>query len=75
MRNELALSERQLEHANTKAQDLTIRKLTWGNPTMRAKFAAARKKAADEAAAHEESMNGAMQIEAHVLDVEDADDE
>lgn len=32
-------SERQLRLANDKAQDLTIKKLTKGNPTMQAKFA------------------------------------
>ena len=34
-------SERQLRLANDKAQDLSIKKLTHGNPTMQAKFAAA----------------------------------
>ena len=32
-------SERQLRLANDKAQDLSIKKLTRGNPTMQAKFA------------------------------------
>ena len=36
-------SERQLRLANDKAQDLTIRKLTWNNPTMKQKFEEARK--------------------------------
>lgn len=31
-------SERQLRLANDKAQDLSIKKLTKGNPTMQAKF-------------------------------------
>lgn len=34
----LLSSERNLRLANDKAQDLTIKKLTWGNPTMAAKF-------------------------------------
>ena len=32
-------SERQLRLANDKAQDLSVKKLTRGNPTMQAKFA------------------------------------
>lgn len=39
---DLTSSERQLRLANDKAEGLTIRKLTWKNPTMRAKFAEAR---------------------------------
>ena len=41
----LLSSENNLRLANDKAESLTIRKLTYGNPTMQAKFAAA--KAAD----------------------------
>ena len=33
-------SEKKLLNANTKAQDLSVKKLTRGNPTMKAKFAA-----------------------------------
>jgi hypothetical protein len=33
-------SEDNLRHANNKADDLTVKKLTKGNPTMAAKFAA-----------------------------------
>jgi hypothetical protein len=36
-------SERNLRLANDKAQDLTIRKLTWNNPTMKKKFEEAKK--------------------------------
>lgn len=39
MRENLTLSEKHLNTANTKAQDLSIKKLTKGNPTMIAKFA------------------------------------
>jgi hypothetical protein len=39
MRENLTLSEKHLNTANSKAQDLTIKKLTKGNPTMIAKFA------------------------------------
>ncbi|PAU68363.1 DUF2130 domain-containing protein [Bifidobacterium criceti] len=46
-RDALVGSELQLERANNKAQELTIRKLTWGNPTMKEKFAAVRDTAAD----------------------------
>ena len=38
----LLSSENNLRLANDKAQDLTIRKLTWGNKTMKAKFDEAR---------------------------------
>ena len=34
----LTTSGRQLDHANNKAKDLSIKKLTRGNPTMKAKF-------------------------------------
>ncbi len=39
VKEELLGSERQLRLANDKAQDLSIKKLTRGNPTMQAKFA------------------------------------
>ncbi len=42
VRENLTSSENQLRLANEKAEGLTIRKLTWGNPTMREKFAEAR---------------------------------
>ena len=48
VRDNLTKSENQLRLANDKAEDLTIKKLTRGNPTMKAKFEEARKKAADE---------------------------
>ena len=41
-------SENNLRLANDKADNLTLRKLTWGNPTMKAKFEEARKNAAEE---------------------------
>lgn len=41
VKENLLSSERQLRIANDKAEDLTIRKLTWKNPTMKAKFAEA----------------------------------
>ena len=37
-------ADRNLRLANDKAQDLTVKKLTWGNPTMQAKFAAQKDK-------------------------------
>ena len=43
VRDNLVSSERNLELANKKAQDLTVRKLTWGNPTMKEKFDEARR--------------------------------
>ena len=39
VKENLTSSERQLRLANDKAEGLTIRKLTWKNPTMKAKFA------------------------------------
>ena len=54
----LTASERQLRLANDKAEGLTIRKLTWKNPTMRAAFAearAAREEAEVEVAGSEEA--------------------
>ena len=38
IRDALTASDRQLRLANDKAQDVTIKKLTRGNPTMKAKF-------------------------------------
>ena len=42
VRDALTGSEKQLELANKKAEDLTIKKLTRNNPTMKAKFDEAR---------------------------------
>jgi hypothetical protein len=38
VKEELTTSENQLRLANDKAEDLTIKRLTRGNPTMKAKF-------------------------------------
>ena len=46
VKENLTSSENQLRLANKKADELTIRKLTWKNPTMREKFAEARAEAA-----------------------------
>ena len=54
VRENLTSSENQLRLANEKAEGLTIRKLTWGNPTMREKFAEARALQEDEEAEDEE---------------------
>ena len=50
VKDNLTSSENQLRLANKKADELTIRKLTWKNPTMREKFAEAREAAAAEEA-------------------------
>ncbi len=42
MRDDLITTGNQLRLANNKADDLTIRKLTYKNPTMKAKFEEAR---------------------------------
>ncbi len=47
VKEDLLSSDRQLRLANDKAQDLTIRKLTRANPTMKAAFEEARAAAAD----------------------------
>ncbi|MDY2777069.1 MAG: DUF2130 domain-containing protein [Collinsella sp.] len=49
VKENLLSSDRGLRLANDKAQDLTIRKLTWGNKTMKAKFDEARAQAEREA--------------------------
>ena len=48
VKENLLSSEHQLRLANDKAQGLTIRKLTYRNPTMKAKFKEARQAAQDE---------------------------
>lgn len=48
VRADLVGSENQLRLANDKAQDLSIKKLTKGNPTMQAKFAEAKSQKFDE---------------------------
>ena len=57
VKDNLTSSENQLRLANKKADELTIRKLTWKNPTMREKFAEARA-AAEEAQAAGEKGEG-----------------
>ena len=61
MKESLTSSENQLRLANKKADELTIRKLTWKNPTMREKFAQARsaREEADARAADSAAEQGA----------------
>ena len=67
VKENLLSSERQLRIANDKAVGLTIRKLTWKNPTMKAKFAeAAAERDARGLAAGEDAVAG--------VDVAAADD-
>jgi hypothetical protein len=49
VRDSLKTSANQLRLANNNAMDLTIKKLTYGNPTMKAKFEEARKNQVDQA--------------------------
>lgn len=56
VKENLTSSENQLRLANKKADELTIRKLTWKNPTMREKFNEAR-------AARDEVANGEGAVE------------
>jgi hypothetical protein len=53
VRDSLKTSANQLRLANNNAMDLTIKKLTYGNPTMKAKFEEARKNQADKPQADE----------------------
>ena len=53
VKDNLTSSENQLRLANKKADELTIRKLTWKNPTMREKFEEARAARGDEGDARE----------------------
>ena len=48
MKDNLLASENNLRLANNKLDDLTIKKLTWKNPTMQEKFAEARAAAIPE---------------------------
>lgn len=66
VKENLLSSERQLRIANDKAEGLTIRKLTWKNPTMKAKFA--------EAAAEREARGLAAGKDAVGVDAVTADD-
>jgi len=50
----LMATGRNLRLANDKAQDVTIRKLTWQNPTMAAKFESERKKGGEDASVDSE---------------------
>jgi hypothetical protein len=43
VKSKLITTENQLQYANNKAQDLTIKKLTYNNPTMKEKFLLAKK--------------------------------
>ncbi len=61
VKDNLTSSENQLRLANKKADELTIRKLTWKNPTMREKFAEAR-------AAREEERNDAAAVEPDAIE-------
>ena len=73
----LLSSENQLRLANNKADGLTIRKLTWGNKTMKAKFddareqEGARERAGDGVAVAIEEAPGAVPDEAESYEVGD----
>ena len=56
IREALLGSENQLRLANDKAEDLTIKKLTRGNPTMKAKFDEARKAREDQGVDEQEQI-------------------
>lgn len=59
VKENLTSSENQLRLANKKADELTIRKLTWKNPTMKEKFDEARAQRAEEARRSEEAKSRA----------------
>ena len=69
VKENLISSENNLRLANDKAQGLTIRKLTWGNPTMKEKFDEAREAAADGSAAGAAGADGKDAAEVAAEDV------
>ena len=73
----LTSSERNLRLANDKAEGLTIRRLTWGNPTMREKFAEARAlKEVEEASADDDvDEQDVVEDEQDIVEVDEGADE
>ena len=69
VKENLISSENNLRLANDKAQGLTIRKLTWGNPTMKEKFDEAREAAAAGSAAGAAGADGKDTAEVAAEDV------
>lgn len=69
VKENLISSENNLRLANDKAQGLTIRKLTWGNPTMKEKFDEAREAAAACSAAGAAGADGKDAAEVAAEDV------
>ncbi|MEE1295604.1 MAG: DUF2130 domain-containing protein [Bifidobacterium sp.] len=62
VRSALVGTDRSLEQANKRAQEITVRRLTYRNPTMQAKFKEAR-----------EAEEGAARVEAKVVEETEAD--
>lgn len=67
VKDNLISSENNLRLANDKAQGLSIRKLTWGNKTMKAKFDEAREEA-ERAAREDVTVEGASGAEPDLAD-------
>lgn len=67
VKDNLISSENNLRLANDKAQGLSIRKLTWGNKTMKAKFDEAREEA-ERAAREDATAEGASDAEPDLAD-------
>ena len=67
VKDSLISSENNLRLANDKAQGLSIRKLTWGNKTMKAKFDEAREEA-ERAAREDATVEGASGAEPDLAD-------
>ena len=67
VKDNLISSENSLRLANDKAQGLSIRKLTWGNKTMKAKFDEAREEA-ERAAREDATVEGASDAEPDLAD-------
>ena len=67
VKDNLISSENNLRLANDKAQGLSIRKLTWGNKTMKAKFDEAREEA-ERAAREDATVGGASDAEPDLAD-------
>ena len=74
VKEELLSSQNQLRLANSKVEDLTVRRLTYRNPTMKAKFAEAREAASAQAAQLEEALDGSME-DVEVSEAEFIEDE
>ncbi|MBM6816602.1 DUF2130 domain-containing protein [Olsenella uli] len=73
VKEDLTSSERQLRYANDKAEALTIRKLTFKNPTMREKFAQARAEREEAKAGGHGAAPGREQADSEAVEPDDVE--